>query len=360
MGVAACGDDNSASGGSDAQAVLKQTFGPDHPIRSGRLDLSLDLRLQGLPKLNGPVVLRLSGPFQSNGSGTLPNFQLTLDADAGGRTFTAGAVSTGKAGYLTFEGTSFDIGPQLYDAFKQGYEKAAKQSKDKSGTPSLGALGIKPLEWLKDAETKGTEDVGGTQTDHVTAQVDVPRFLDDLSRLLEKAQGLSIQGAGAVPKALTPEQRRDIARSVKSAKVDIWSGQDDHTLRKLALDVQLDVPQDVRSKVAGLQSGKIAFQFTIADLNKPQKIAAPANPRPLSQLTQVLQQLGIGAGAAGSGSGSAGSAGSGSGSGSRSGSGSGSAGSAAPNSRQQKYLDCLQTAGTDVAQIQKCAALLTP
>jgi hypothetical protein len=351
VGAAACGDDNSASGGSDAQSVLKQTFGPGHPIRSGRLDLSLDLRLQGLPKLDGPVVLRLSGPFQSNGSGTLPNFQFTLDADAGGRSFTAGAVSTGKAGYLTFEGTSFDIGPELYDAFKQGYEKAATQSKDKNGTPSLGALGIKPLEWLKDAETQGSEEVGGAQTDHVTAQVDVPRFLDDLSRLLEKAQGLNIQGAGAVPKALTPEQRRDIARSVKSATVDIWSGQDDHTLRKLALDVQLDVPEDVRSKVAGLQSGKIAFQFTIADLNKPQKIAAPANPRPLSQLTQALQQLGIGAGAAGSGSGSAGSG---------SGSGSGSGGSAAPSGKQQKYLDCLQQSGTDVARIQKCAALLTP
>jgi hypothetical protein len=352
--IAACGDDNSSSSSSDAQSVLKQTFGPNHPIRSGRLDLSLNLDLHGVARLNGPVALRLSGPFQSNGAGTLPNFQFSLDVDAGGQSFTAGAVSTGKAGYLTFEGTAFDVGTQLYNSFKKGYEQAAKGAKGKSGTPSLSALGIKPLDWLDNAETKGDEEIGGAQTEHVTADVDVPRFLDDVSRLLEKAQGLKVAGAGAVPSSLTPEQRRDIARAVKSAKVDVWSGKDDKTLRKVALDLVLDVPQDIRSKVGGLRSGRITFQFTIASLNQPQKVTAPADARPLSELTQVLGQLGVGAGA-GAGAGS----GSGSGSGS-SGSGSGSSASPAPTGKQQEYLTCLDKAGTDVAQIQQCADKLQP
>jgi hypothetical protein len=350
--IAACGGDNSSGNSSDAEAVLKQTFGPDHPIKSGRLDLSLNLELEGVARLTDPVALRLSGPFQSNGPGTLPNFQFTLDVDAGGKAFSAGAVSTGQAGYLTFEGQSFDVGTQLYNSFKQGYENAAKQAKSKSagGTPSLGALGIEPINWLDDAETKGEEDIAGTTTEHVSAQVDVPKFLDDVSRLLSKAQGLSVQGAGAVPKSLTPEQRRDIARSVKSATVDVWSGKDDKTLRKLSLDVQLDVPQDVRSKVGNLRSGRITFQFTIADLNEPQKVTAPSGARPLSELTQALQQLGLGAASGANGSGSGGS---GSGS-SASGSSSGASG------KQAEYLNCLQKAGTDVAKIQGCADKLQP
>jgi len=115
--IAACGGDNSSSSSSDAEAVLKQTFGPDHPIKSGKLDLALNLDLKGVARLTDPVALRLSGPFQSNGAGTLPNFQFTLDVDAGGKAFSAGAVSTGKAGYLTFEGQSFDIGTELYNSF---------------------------------------------------------------------------------------------------------------------------------------------------------------------------------------------------------------------------------------------------
>jgi hypothetical protein len=356
--IAACGGDNSSSSSSDAEAVLKQTFGPDHPIKSGKLDLALNLDLKGVARLTDPVALRLSGPFQSNGAGTLPNFQFTLDVDAGGKAFSAGAVSTGKAGYLTFEGQSFDIGTELYNSFKQGYENAAKQAKSKSasGTPSLGALGIEPINWLNNAETKGEEDIAGTTTEHVSAEVDVPKFLDDVSRLLSKAQGLNVQGAGAVPKSLTPEQRRDIARSVKSATVDVWSGKDDKTLRKLALDVQLDVPEDVRSKVGNLQSGRITFQFTIANLNEPQTVTAPSGARPLSELTQALQQLGLGgasSGANGSGSGGSGSGGSGSGS-------SGSGSSSGASGKQADYLNCLQKAGTDVAKIQGCADKLQP
>jgi hypothetical protein len=345
IAIAACGDDNSSGGGADAQSVLKETFGPNHPIRSGRLDLSLNLDLKGIPRLTDPVGVRLSGPFQSNGPGTLPNFQFGLDVDAGGRAFSAGAISTGTAGYLTFEGVAFDLGRDLYQSFKKGYEQAAKSSKDKSNTPSLGALGIKPLDWLKNAETKDGEEVGGAQTDHVAADVDVPAFLDDVSRLLEKARGLQLNGAGAVPNSLTPQQRRDIARSVKSAKVDVWSGKDDKTLRKVALDLQLDVPEDVRSKVGGLQGGRITFQFTIAALNEPQKVTAPSDARPLSQLTQVLGQLGLGAG----GSGSSGSGGSGSGS-----------SGAAPTGKQAEYLKCVQAAGTDVAKIQRCGDKLQP
>jgi hypothetical protein len=102
--------------------------------------------------------------------------------------------------------------------------------------------------------------------------------------------------------------------------------------------------------LGGLRSADIGLVLQYADLNKPQSIKAPTSVRPFSEFQTKLQtllaavQTAVGGGAVSSGS-------SGS-SGSTSSSGSGSA------STVQSYSQCLQTAGQDVAKMQKCAGLL--
>ncbi|HMJ35458.1 MAG TPA: hypothetical protein VK501_16235 [Baekduia sp.] len=355
LGVSACGGSSSAGGGGDATALLTDTFGADHPIRSGRVDANLDVDLKGLPQLTEPLSLHLTGPFQSNGGKNLPDFALELDLASGTRPVTLGAVFAKGGAYLTIEGRSFDLGNDLYAAFKQGYEKAKADGKSSSAAPSLSALGISPMRWLKDPQNKGTEDIAGTETDHVAAGVDVPRLLDDVSTLLGKAKSVTSAGGDAtgtaVPTQLTADQRAAIARSVASARVDVWTGRKDHTLRKVALDVQVDVPEDLQARAGGLKTGHVTFQLTVAQLNQPQKIAKPAGARPLSELRASLEQLGLIGSSTGSGAGAATTT---------------TPSTTAPSTTtpapstgpQDPYGQCIVKAGDDLAKVQDCAALL--
>ncbi len=70
-----CGDGK--AGSDTAQTLLKDTFGPGHPIKSGRFSLSLNVTGSGAG-LGDPVALELKGPFVSSGPQTLPRFALQL------------------------------------------------------------------------------------------------------------------------------------------------------------------------------------------------------------------------------------------------------------------------------------------
>jgi hypothetical protein len=303
LGAAACGGGGHKSSGSgaDATALLKDTFGANHPIRSGRVDANLDVDLKGLAQLTQPLSLHLSGPFQSNGGKTLPDFAFDLDLQGGDKPITVGAVFAGGGGYLTIEGQAFDLGADLYKTFKTSYEKAKASSSAKSGSDdgqaSLSALGISPLRWLKDPKNVGTEDIAGTQTVHLASGVDVAKLLEDISTLLGKAKNVTSAGGAAtgtsVPTSLTAQQRDIITKSITSAKVDVWTGAKDHTLRKVAVNVQVDVPQELRAQAGNLQTGHVIFQVTIAQLNQAQKVVKPADVRPISQLRSALTDLGL-------------------------------------------------------------------
>jgi hypothetical protein len=329
--AAACGGSSSgrSSSSGDPSALLRDTFGADHPIRSGRVDADLDVT--GISQLGDqPLSLHLNGPFQSNGGNRLPDFALGVDFQ-GDNPITIGAVFAQGGGYLTVEGQAFDLGKDMYNAFKQSYEKAKADAakNDKNAQQStLAALGISPLRWLTDPQDKGTEDIAGTQTVHVASGVDVPKLLDDVSTLLGKAKGVASSAGSAtgtsVPTQISPAQRAKIAKSIKSAKVDVWTGKQDHTLRKAAVNVQT-------------QTGHIVLQVTFAQLNQPQTVKKPAGAKPIGELRTAMQQMGL--------------------------LGGGGASSSAPSSTsapqstdpQSDYTSCLNAAGSDLAKVQQCA-----
>jgi len=343
IGLAACGGGGDESSQSPQQ-LLQETFGANKPVKSGNLGLNLDIAAQGLQGVKGPISLKLNGPFESQGKGKLPKFDLTLTLQTGPTNFTAGAVSTGEKGFLKVQGKTYAVGDQLFNQFKQGYEKAAAQSQTRSGGLSFKSLGVNPLAWLTDPKNAGTEDVGGTETYHVTAGIDISRFLQDVNSLLGKASSL---GQGNLPSGLTAQQRQAIERSVKSAKLDVWTGKDDKTLRRLRIELGISVPADLRKQANGLKSGVLVFDLKIENLNESQDIKEPQGARPLSELTAAL---------GGSLPGTS--------------SGGGTATAPAPSQTtpapaagaggaSQQYLDCLAKAKNDVSKVQKCADLLS-
>jgi hypothetical protein len=340
IGLAACGSSSDdSSGRTGAAALLKDTFGANHPIRSGRLDADVDVDLPQVQALgNTPLRLHVNGPFQSNGGTKLPDFALGVDFDGGTNPVTVGAVFAQGGGYLTIEGQAFTLGSDIYRAFATGYLNAKRDADRKSSAraqPTLSALGIDPLRWLTGARTVGSEDIAGTATEHVSAGVNVPVLLDDVSKLLGRARSVTSSASSAtgtnVPTQLTAAQRASIEKAIKSAKVDVWTGARDHTLRKVAVNVQLD-------------RGHVIFDVTLAQLNQPQTIRKPAGAKPISQLRTVLSQLGL--------------LGSSSTTTPQTTTTPDTATTPAPSagsSTQSDYAACIQAAGEDLAKVQACA-----
>lgn len=338
FGVAACGGDDV-----DVDETLRETFGSDKDIKSGRLDLNLRLDARGLAQLQGPVSVRLAGPFASTEPKQLPRFALEANLEAGGQSIRAGATNTGKKGFLSFQGQAYALSEQLYKQFKDGYAEEAAKNDDDSGGVSFKSLGIDPRRWLRDPEYDGKQDVGGTETLHIKAGIDVPRLLDDVNRILNRAP--QIQGQPQA-RELTEEERKQIADAIKDAKLDLWTGEEDKIIRRLAVQLSFEVPEANRQQAQGLTSGTLRFQLGLGAINQDQNIEEPADARPFDELLAA-----IGAGQTGTGGGQAAPpADSGGGSGG-SGGGGGAQGAGTP------YEKCVAEAGADIAKLQECAGL---
>jgi hypothetical protein len=347
--LAACG-----GGDDDVDAILAETFGGEsQAVDSGRLDLAFTLDAQGLPQLEGPVSIRLAGPFASQEEG-LPRFDFDVALSASGQDVRAGAVSTGEQGFLKFQDQAYDVGEQLYAQFASTYEQSQAAQPDRpEGGANFAALGVDPRRWLTDASNEGTEEVGGAETIRISGGIDVSTLLEDLNRLLGQAGELGVTGAGEVPNELSEEQRAQIAEAVQDANVDIYTGADDKILRRLRLDVTFEVPEDAREGAGGLQGGELELDLTIAGLNEEQEIAAPDGARPLAELTGAL---GLG-GAQGQGGAAPPADGAAPPAGGAQPPAGGLGGAGAPG-MSGAYLQCVEDAGEDVAELQGCARLL--
>ena len=341
LGVVACG-----GGGEDPQKVLRETFGGNKRVASGKLDLVLTLKAEGSRNLGGPVTVKLTGPFQSQGAKQLPKFDFDLTLSASGQTFRAGAVSTGSSGFLKFQGQAYAVPERIFAQFKQGYERSQAEREGTAQNQSFASLGVNPLNWLRKPEDEGTEDAGGVETIHVSSSVNVPRLLDDVNRILARARGQLGGQAGQLPDRLTPQQRKSVQDAITDVSFDVYSGKDDKTLRRMTVGLKFKVPESQRASAQGITGGELTFDLVLNDLNKPQSVKPPSNPRPFDELTQAVRgALGGLGGAGATGGGTATTPPSG---------GAGGSG----DEKAQRYLQCLQQAGGDVAKAQKCADLL--
>lgn len=354
----------SACGGEeeDVSEILAQTFGGGgEDVESGRLDLNVRLNAEGLPNVTGPVGLRLAGPFASTEEGELPRFDFNVGLMLGGQNIDAGAVSTGDKGFLKFQGQAFAVSDQLYSQFKQGYAEQAKCAEEQGdgGGVTFQSLGIDPRRWLRDPRIAGDEEVGGAQTTHIVAGIDVPRFLEDVNRVLTRAGGPQQQDPcadeqqGNQPEStpgrqLTEQQRRQIAEAVRDARIEVWTGEDDRILRRANVAVRFEVPEGSRQNARGLSRGDVQFDLTIADVNEDVDITAPENAQPLEQLLQRFggQVPGLGGGAQAPQGGA------------QDGGGRAAQGGGGAAQGGSEYQQCVAEAAGDIKKLQTCAELI--
>jgi hypothetical protein len=330
LAVAGCGgSDNDPAAVSQVKNAFSKSIG------TAVVDVDFGANLQGGQSIKGPVSLKLSGPYKSNGKTKLPSFDWNIAVSGSGANFDGRLTSTGDDLYLGFQGQSYDVGKDTIARYNQTLAQG-RTTKRKS----FQEFGVDPGSWVKGAKNEGDANIAGTPTTHVSASVNFNKVLDDLNTLVRKA-GSSVPGATGTPRQLTAKQRKQFTDAVKSSSFDVYVGKADGKLRRLALTVQFDIPKDQRSSAGGVKGGTLNLSIQYAKVGQPQTIQAPANPKPLSELLGTL------GGAAGLGSGSGGSGG-------------GTSSGASPSSKQfDAYSKCLDSAPSgDVNALQRCTALL--
>ncbi len=340
VGVAACGGgDDAASEDTDVDTLLSDTFKGNKKVESGKLDLSLRLDAKNTEGLSGPVTVKITGPFQTEGKQKLPKFDIDFAFEGAGQSIKAGLTSTGTKGFVSFQGSEYAVTDQVFKQFKAGYEQA--QQKGNKNNQSLSSLGLDPRQWLTNAKNEGDAKVGDDDVIKITGGIDVNKLLDDVNQALSKARDLGVQGTQNLPTQLTAAQRKQVTDAVKHPTVEIYTGKEDKILRRMVVALGIVAPKNSSSPNG---SAEVKLDFAISDLNEDQEISEPSGAKPFDQLLSKLGGLGLGGlGGASGGSGS-----------------SGSSGSSAPNANLEKYSQCVSDAGSDTAKAQKCADLLTP
>lgn len=337
--VSACGSSSSSS--KDATDLVNKAF--RQPIKSADVSFNLELQVNGVASLKNPVSFKFAGPYVNNGPGRLPSLDLNASIVGGGQSVPFGITSTGDDFFVKVQGTSYEVGKSAVAKINQ---QLASQA-GKGQKTSLSELGVHPLSWLSNAKTEGDSTVGGQAVTHVAASLDVTKVLNDLNQVVAKAP--STGTTGVKPPKLTDQQKSQVESAIKDPHIDVYVAKSDNTVRRLATTLDISVPKDQQKNFNGATGGTLQISIDFANVGAAKTIQAPANAKPISQLTQQLQSpLTQTPGTGGSGS---------TGSGSTPGTG---ATGGTPSAKQfQQYAQCLQKAGNnDAAAIQKCAAIL--
>jgi len=286
--LASCGGDDKE----EVAVLLERAF--DAPIPTAVVSLDLEVAVEGIDELEDPIRLQVSGPFRSHGDAKLPEFDWDVNFSGGGQPIAAKLASTSDNVFVTFAGTAYEIGEREVRRLNRDLARDARRGEGRS----LAQLGIRPSEWLSEGSDEGEEKVAGVTTRHVEAKIDVRGMLADLNKLVERA-GDSLPGVPAPPK-LTDEQIEQAAEAVSEPVLDVYVGEDD-VIRRLAANLEFEIPEDARDDVGGMKGGRISFSIEFADVGAPVSVSAPERARPIDELTSRLGGLSLGSLGVGSG-----------------------------------------------------------
>jgi hypothetical protein len=256
--VAGCGSDH-------ASHVLSQTADNLGKIRSG--DLTLRLVVSPVEGTKGRIGFELRGPFALR-PGALPVAKIAYTQIAGARQATATFISTGAKAYAEVNGKAYELPAESTESIRQAAAGIG-------GSNGLGRFEIGS--WFDDPSvTEG--DLSGTSTDHVVAGLNVVAAANGLLGLVREL--------GRDAPRIEGDAAQQLEDAVQSSNIEVWSGKDDHLLRRLLLeaDLGLDVPASLRRVLGDVVDAKVEFELAIADANEPVSVPPPTNPLPSSQL----------------------------------------------------------------------------
>jgi hypothetical protein len=254
-------------GGGNANEVLSRTAASLGKIHSG--DLTLRLVVSPREGTKGRIGFELRGPFALR-PGSLPVARIAYTQIAGANEGTATFLSTGNNAYVLVRGKAYEL-PAA--AAEQVRRAATGLGGSSSG---LGSFHVES--WFDDPKVEGGGEVGGADTDHVKADLDVVAAANGLLELLRQL--------GREARPIEGQQAKQLQDAVESSSIDVWTGKQDRLLRRLLLKAELgfDVPESLRRALGDVVGAKVEFELAVSKPNEPVSVAPPVNPLPPSAL----------------------------------------------------------------------------
>ena len=121
---------------------------------------------------------------------------------------------------------------------------------------------------------------------HIRGALDVAKLTEALGAVGEAVGGSGLGGA------LTPsgDESADAAMlqdAIEEADADVWVSKATGEVVRVALDLDVAVPQAEQSATAGITGAKVQLDLTTVP-GEPLQVTAPADPRPAEELQSAL------------------------------------------------------------------------
>jgi hypothetical protein len=231
-----------------------------HPISSAQAEVDLRMQVRGVPRLSGPLRLRLSGPYVSGGGRQVPRFDWRLKASALAFPVGGSVVSTGTNAYLSIYGDNYEVGTDAVAAANDRIGQAAT---------------VHPRSWFGRAHVDGDGHEGGADCERISAPLRGDAVARDMAPLA------STLGLSETPSV--------------SGTASACVGFDDRVLHELEVGAVLAVPPADRAGLGGASSIALDLNVVLSDVGEPQHISIPAGGgfRPIRDLALTLNDLGV-------------------------------------------------------------------
>ena len=229
-----------------------------HPIGSADAEIEARLRVDGVPRLSGPITLHLEGPYRSGGGTSIPSFDWRLSASALGFPVPGRLVSTGDNVYLAVYGNQYEVGaPAVADANARLAE--------------AGGLRLDVRSWLGTARVTGQDNAGGVDCERIAAPLRGDAVAHDLTPL---AEALGVEAPSVSGRAVA------------------CVGFDDRVLHELELRATFSLSPADSARVAGANAIHLQADVVLSDVGKAQEISPPTGSfRPIQDLFLTLNDL---------------------------------------------------------------------
>jgi hypothetical protein len=198
----------------------------------------------------------------------MPDADLDFSASGQGINLEGGLVLLPENAWIEFGGETYEVGEELWSRAKESLNTG-------SGRETFADAGVKPLDWIKGAETGEGEELAGTETTKVTGELDIPTMLADFNRLSPDST------------AMPPGTLDQAKEAIGPVQFEAWIGEDD-IWRRVSAQTSFTVPEGQRQGAGGIEGGQVSLDMTLQAPNEEVSIDSPGAGRPISELLRAL------------------------------------------------------------------------
>lgn len=305
IGALACDSGTAALKNQTPQEMLKAALeaGRDVTSQAGTYEVAVTLdadpsQMAGeeaaLAQAFVSAPITLSGDFASQ---TAPfAVDLSVSSSIMGMGLQAGVTMLDSGQYVNLLGQWYEAPAEL----NQQLADLDMASMSDTAWEAMDELSIDPTSWFTDLTKAGEETLVETDVVHLTGAVDIRKMVTDAVALMQSEKmaelmtalsgstGQSALGDLQLPtQADLDEVLPMIEQMFAGTTVDLWLAKSDSTIRKMALNTNMVLPQEIG--LTGLNGATIVATINLDEPNQPLSIKAPQSFKPFAQLEQDLQ-----------------------------------------------------------------------